>query len=82
MDGPLTNVVGEKEYSPRLQYTKYFPEFHPYLFFREVNGSVESYDTGYGFVFKFEIKNISLLEMYPRVSSSCLFQNFFGQIQS
>ena len=62
VDRPLTDVVCEKEYSTRLQYTKHFPECHPHLFFREVNDRVERDDTGYGVVFKFEFKNIPLSE--------------------
>ena len=47
VDCLLTDVVCEKEYSTRLQYSEYFTEGYPYLFFCEVNYSVESYNTSY-----------------------------------
>ena len=70
VDRLLTNVVGEKEYTARLQYTKHLTECPPHLFFREVNDRVEGDDTGDGLLFKFEIKDIPFSEVDLRMNGS------------
>lgn len=54
----ITNVVGKEEYATRLQYTEYLLERSLYLFFREMNDSIERNDARNRLIFKFQIEDI------------------------
>lgn len=58
MDGPLTDMVGQKEASLRPQHAKYFTEGRSDLFRREVNESIEGHHTSQSVVFKFKVQDI------------------------